>query len=1005
MTAMKTKTAAIAILAAAIMIAAPMWCMYSDADGISSKLLLDKGNGSAEWLDITGNGTYEDVIEATITGCSITGSVITIGGKSSDTIGNGIAAGAANILDGSGTVNSVSRTSATIDSSWTAFRWDGGTHAWSAIADLTAAYTAGECLAVGFYPDGICPSVTPDHQSVTCLGIDSEMSNSQTTTATGNAATVKWIDNGYNNCTSVYGQILAAGGYAIIKYGSGMGSGTSPTGSSTTIACKEIETGDVKWYFECPSVDFETASGVIVGDYVYIQSTDGKIFKANWKTGSGNIISEVRSFSGEAWDGPTKIKAHTADVTGRSYGSGASSIVYDSGALFCMASNGMVYCFDLDLNPIWSYQSAGVGYYTAPVVVDDYVFAGMYDGHLYILDKHTGELVCDKLVYHEKYRDTEEYTGYAGMVSAIRDGAEYYLFLPFNNGLGMDKTVSGMALYKFRPGEPEKIVEIKKYQDTFGTVGHFLTPYENGPFKGVFFVGGSSIWKMDVSGNYSCVRSDTWVTHTALVLVNGDSLVTNGFDRKGPVAKYSLDGTATGIYQAPRDYWQYAMSNVVFVDGYYLFGNDDRAFCISGGFNDPSTFDNGGSVVPSSGSSGGMNAGQIAAVSAGTAAGILVLVYVILRFAVGWERPYRELIRRFKEYMHGEKYSHNTQNRHRLLVMMVAGLGLTFAACIASLCIGPTAVLSVPDMFSSLFSAIGKGGNGLNYNELMVYSARLPRTLVALAVGVGLSVAGAIYQAIIRNPMVDPYIMGVSSGAGTAAIAVIAFDFTFFGLFPSHSIYLTAITAAIGGLLAFACTMLLAHKAGGSSVSYVLSGVIIGLVFSAVQTLMLTFAGSRVSGALSWLYGSFAEITWTKVALIFLPALALSFAALFWAKELNLVLLGEDEARQMGLNVKKFNLLMLILASVLTSICVAFCGIIGFVGLVIPHLCRMVLGGDHRLVLPSSMAFGGFLMIVADLAARMLVPGLELPVGAITTVIGVPVFAWLLIKKGRMYDG
>ena len=107
----------------------------------------------------------------------------------------------------------------------------------------------------------------------------------------------------------------------------------------------------------------------------------------------------------------------------------------------------------------------------------------------------------------------------------------------------------------------------------------------------------------------------------------------------------------------------------------------------------------------------------------------------------------------------------------------------------------------------------------------------------------------------------------------------------------------------------------------------------------------------------------------------------------------------------MGLNVRRFNRWMLIIASLLTAICVAFVGIIGFVGLVIPHLCRMVLGGDHRLVIPASMAFGGFLMVMADLASRMIIPGFELPVGAITTVIGVPVFAWLLIKRGKMYEG
>ena len=107
----------------------------------------------------------------------------------------------------------------------------------------------------------------------------------------------------------------------------------------------------------------------------------------------------------------------------------------------------------------------------------------------------------------------------------------------------------------------------------------------------------------------------------------------------------------------------------------------------------------------------------------------------------------------------------------------------------------------------------------------------------------------------------------------------------------------------------------------------------------------------------------------------------------------------------MGLNVRRFNALILIFASVLTAFCVAFCGIIGFVGLVVPHLCRMLFGGDHRLVLPASIAFGGVLMMLADLVARMVIPGSELPVGAITTIIGVPVFAYLLIKRGKIYNG
>ncbi|NLL95009.1 MAG: iron ABC transporter permease [Thermoplasmatales archaeon] len=376
-----------------------------------------------------------------------------------------------------------------------------------------------------------------------------------------------------------------------------------------------------------------------------------------------------------------------------------------------------------------------------------------------------------------------------------------------------------------------------------------------------------------------------------------------------------------------------------------------------------------------------------------------------MRFGKGIEKPFAHISERISYYLKSDEPGHNVRSKRRLFTVLIAGIVLTLALFLTCLCVGPTATFSLPEMLSSLKSAVSKGGKMLSYNELMVYESRLPRTMAALAVGIGLSIAGSVYQAIIRNPLVDPYIMGVSAGAGTAAVAVIAFNFTFFGLFAPHSIYVTAFAAIVGGIAAFAATMFIAEKAGGSSLNYVLAGVIIGLAFSAIQTLMLSFAGHRVSNALSWLFGSFANVTWNQVWLIVAPALTLAIAPLLWAKELNLVLLGEDQAQQMGLDVRNFNRWMLILASVLTSICVAFVGIIGFVGLVVPHLCRMMLGGDHRLVLPASIVFGGALMMAADLVARMAYAGLELPVGAITTIIGVPVFAYLLIKRGNLYEG
>ena len=320
------------------------------------------------------------------------------------------------------------------------------------------------------------------------------------------------------------------------------------------------------------------------------------------------------------------------------------------------------------------------------------------------------------------------------------------------------------------------------------------------------------------------------------------------------------------------------------------------------------------------------------------------------------------------------------------------------------MCIGSKTTMGVGEAITALFSSLQKHGHGLTSNEYLIYVDRMPRIIAAIGAGIGLSIAGAMYQAVIKNPLVEPYIMGVSSGAGTLAIAVIAFDFTFFGLFPTNSPYLTAICAIVGGLLAFGVTMFLAIKTGGKSINFILSGIVIGLVFSAIQSLMIIQAGHKITDALSWLYGSFVSITWEEAWLILVPAIALSFIPIIWAKELNLILLGDDQAKQMGLNAELFNKFILITASVLTAFCVAFCGIIGFVGLVIPHLSRMIMGGDHRMMLPVSMAMGGSLMVLSDLLARILLTGYELPVGAVTTVIGVPVFAYLLIKRGRSYD-
>ncbi len=357
-----------------------------------------------------------------------------------------------------------------------------------------------------------------------------------------------------------------------------------------------------------------------------------------------------------------------------------------------------------------------------------------------------------------------------------------------------------------------------------------------------------------------------------------------------------------------------------------------------------------------------------------------------------------------------------SRKKRRFVVITVFGTMMSFIAFLISISISSGGVIPVSEAVSALFSAIGKAGASpeqiaadperwqMTTVELYIYQSRLPRTIAAIAVGAGLSIAGCMYQALIRNPLVDPYITGVSSGAGCLAVAIVALGITI-PFLPSGNLYLIPVAAIIGGLIAFGITMLVAEGSGGSATNYILAGVITGFAFSSFQTIFLSMAKDNLSNAMWWLFGSFANITWENAWIVFVPAMGVSIIAMFWAREFNLFMMGEEQAKQLGLNVRRFKRMMMIVASVLTAVCVAFCGIIGFVGLVIPHACRMALGSDHRLIMPASIVLGAMLMLFADLIARTVMSPMELPVGAITAMVGTPIFAYMLMRKGREYDG
>jgi iron complex transport system permease protein len=218
--------------------------------------------------------------------------------------------------------------------------------------------------------------------------------------------------------------------------------------------------------------------------------------------------------------------------------------------------------------------------------------------------------------------------------------------------------------------------------------------------------------------------------------------------------------------------------------------------------------------------------------------------------------------------------------------------------------------------------------------------------------------------------------------------------------------FTTPIAALIGALLAFFATMALAEAAGGRSINFVLSGIIIGIAISSVTTVLIVSSDdTKLHGALFWLYGSFAYITWPKAIMIIVPVVAICVIVLLYARELNVILLGDEHARHLGLNVKGFKRTTILLVSILTAISVAFCGIIGFLGLIVPHISRMIVGGDHRLLVPTAMVLGAIVLLAADLFSRLAVRPNELPIGAVISLIGAPFFIYLMIRRGKEYGG
>ncbi|TAK67658.1 MAG: iron ABC transporter permease [Dehalococcoidia bacterium] len=286
--------------------------------------------------------------------------------------------------------------------------------------------------------------------------------------------------------------------------------------------------------------------------------------------------------------------------------------------------------------------------------------------------------------------------------------------------------------------------------------------------------------------------------------------------------------------------------------------------------------------------------------------------------------------------------------------------------------------------------------------EAIVWQVRMPRVVLAGLVGATLGFAGAAYQGVFRNPLAEPYLLGVASGAAVGATLIIISPF-----YVAAWLFSPLPPAAFAGALtavALAYSLARVNNRVGAT-SLILSGVAVSSVCTSVVTYLMLTYNTRTLAILNWILGGFNTATWQQVA-IAVPYVAVAVAVILpHARLLNVLQLDEDEARQLGVNVERTKLLILGVASLATAAAVAVSGLIGFVGLIVPHAVRMIWGPDYRRVLPLSGFFGASFLILADVIARSIDPGYEVPIGVITAFVGAPFFLYLLRREGRPARG
>ena len=305
----------------------------------------------------------------------------------------------------------------------------------------------------------------------------------------------------------------------------------------------------------------------------------------------------------------------------------------------------------------------------------------------------------------------------------------------------------------------------------------------------------------------------------------------------------------------------------------------------------------------------------------------------------------------------------------------------------------PTVLFNLEAWSAFLF---GTEAPEMSTDSVVVWNLRLPRVFVAIIAGATLAISGAIFQAVTRNELASPFVLGVSSGAGFAVLATLV-------IFTGFAPFLPLI-AALGGTVAFLIVYGIAWKGGTSPVRLVLAGVIVNMVFQSLQQGVFFFVDDLgvAQTAIAWLTGSFTGTGWGEVRIALIPGIVSIGIALASARQLNVLLLGESTAKSLGMRVERVRFFLSAVAILAASVAISVAGIVSFFGLVVPHIVRNTVGSDYRQLMVGCLFAGPALMVAADVGARLALGGIQMPVGVVTGLIGGPYFLYLMRQQQSM---